>query len=205
MEAGADMKKALQLTREQQARYKALSQEEKDKIEADVHREGQELARAAELKKAYNLDPELWRSKNLSGVAALMLVNAGTTDPITQETFMANYRGKIRELGRETDSALERSLVEYAALCWLRLQWVDMAYSQKSNRGGDIENLDYWDRHLSAAQRRFDKACLDLAKVRRLALPVVQLNIGDKQINVAQVNRVDRDTREEGNGHRDEC
>lgn len=185
------------MTKKQQAAWDAMPQEERDAIDAAAARAVQEAHKAAELAKAdaltkaYNADPELWRDKNLSGIAATMLVRTGTNDPTTEATFMANYQGKIRELSRATDTALERSLVEYAAVCWLRLQWVDMAYSQKVKGGGDIDSLDYWDRHLSAAQRRFDKACMDLAKVRRLALPVLQLNIAGKQQvnNIGQVNK----------------
>lgn len=183
------------MTKKQQAAWDALPQEEKDaidaKVDADLKRKQQQEQedKALELRKAYELDPELWRSKNLPGIAALMCVDATLSgERSTVETFMANYRGKIRELSRDTDTALERSLVEQAALFWLRLQCVDMAYTQ--HRDGTTESLDFWDRHLSAAQRRFDKACLDLAKVRRLALPVLQLNIAGKQQvnNVGQVN-----------------
>jgi hypothetical protein len=184
------------MTKKQQARWDAMPQEEKDaidaKVDADIKREQQKAqeAKALELRKAYELDPELWRSNNLPNIAALMLIKETLhEEPTTERTFMENYKGKIRELSRVTDTALERSLVEYAAVCWLRLQCVDMAYTQHDS--GTFDSLDYWDRHLSAAQRRFDKACLDLAKVRRLALPVLQLNIAGKQQvnNVGQVNK----------------
>lgn len=189
------MRNAQGLTPKQQAKWDALPQEEKDAINASVdadikrEQEAEQKAKALELRKAYELDPELWRTKHLSELAAAVLIG-GLHDPVTEEAFMATYKGKIRELSRSTDTALERSLVEYAALCWLRLQLVDVASTQKSANGGSIDSLDYWDRHLSAAQRRFDKACLDLAKVRRLALPILQLNIADKQQvnNVGQVN-----------------
>lgn len=183
------------MTKKQQAAWDALPQEEKDaidaRIDADLKRKQQQEQedKALELRKAYNDDPELWRSKNLSGVAVDMMLETFVPNaPATKATFMANYQGRIRELSRDTDTALERALVEQVALFQLRLQCVDIAYTQHCN--GTIESLDYWDRHLSAAQRRFDKACLDLAKVRRLALPVLQLNIAGKQQvnNVGQVN-----------------
>jgi hypothetical protein len=179
------------MTKKQQASWDALSQEEKDaidaKVDADIQRKRQQEqeVKAVELRKAYELDPELWRRNNLPNIAADLLIKSTIEEePDTQTAFMENYRGKIRELSRATDTALERSLVEYAAVCWVRLQLVDIAYTQHKDR--TIESLDFWDRHLSAAQRRFDRACLDLAKVRRLALPVLQLNIAGKQ----QVNNV---------------
>ena len=190
METGAGM-----MTKKQQARWDALPQEEKDKIDARTmqaaqeYKKAQEESKAVELRKAYNLDPELWRSKNLSGIAALMFVETTLSGDLpSQVTFMENYRGKIRELSRATDTALERSLVEQAGLCWLRLQCVDIAHTQHSN--GNMEVLEFWDRRLSAAQMRFDRACMVLAKVRRLALPILLVNIADKQQinNLGQVN-----------------
>ena len=191
MAAGAGM-----MSPKLQARWDALPQEERDKIDAEVaagiqrKKKEQEESKAVELRKAYELDPELWRSKHVSSLAVHMFVKRLTLDPVTEETFLATYQGKIRELSRATDTVLERSLVEYAVMCWLRLQWVDAEYSQKNSGGASIESLDYWDRHLSAAQRRFDKACMDLAKVRRLALPILLVNIAGKQQinNVGQVN-----------------
>ena len=41
------------------------------------------------------------------------------------------------------------------------------------------------DRKLSAAQRRYLRACETLARVRKLRLPTLQVNIGEKQVNVA--------------------
>ena len=182
------------MTKKQQARWDALPQEEKDKIDARAmqgaqeYKNAQEESKAVELRKAYNDDPELWRSHNLTKVDALMLIKAAMPNsPTSEATFMANYQGRVRELSRATDTALERALVEQVALCQLRLQCTDFIYTEHDH--GTIEVLDFWDRRLSAAQRRFDKACLDLARVRRLALPVLQLNIADKQqVIVAQIN-----------------
>ena len=45
--------------------------------------------------------------------------------------------------------------------------------------------LEFWERRLSMSQRRSLQACETLAKVRKMKLPSVQLNIGEKQVNVA--------------------
>ena len=46
-----------------------------------------------------------------------------------------------------------------------------------------IVQADFWERRLSAAQRRFLRATETLARVRRLQLPAVQVNIAERQLN----------------------
>lgn len=158
-----------------------LTQAERDAIALELKLDDD---RARKLQKAYNADPELWRSKGITAALAETIARRGFRDATTATVALATYQGKIRELSKPTDTELERSLIEHIALCLLRLQELEAAYPEH----GSIELFDYWDRHLAAAQRRFLNACTALARVKRLALPVVQLNIGDKQINVAQVN-----------------
>ena len=158
-----------------------LTKAGQDKIAVDVR---QDIDKADKLTKAYNTDPELWRSHNLAVLVARTVSHSGFKELTSQAVADANYDGKVRELTRPQDTPLERSLVELVALNWVRLQLVQLHYPEQ----GSITLCDYWDRHLAAVEWRFLKACETLAKVRRLALPVLQLNIGHKQMNVAQVN-----------------
>jgi hypothetical protein len=51
----------------------------------------------------------------------------------------------------------------------------------------DITTLgDYIGRQQNHAHRRFLETAKTLAQVRRLGLPAVQLNIADRQINIAE-------------------
>lgn len=168
--------------------YNVKKQEEKDKAAADVEKETADKIKADALMKAYNTDLELWRSKNLARNAVKALVETLLPDaPIQCATLMANYDGRVRELSRPQDTALELALVEQLAASHTRLQLVSM---QCPLTIGSIEVNDYLDRHLEAAQRRFDKACLTLARVRRLALPILLMNIGHKQqVNIGFVSK----------------
>ena len=54
---------------------------------------------------------------------------------------------------------------------------------------GSTSSVDHWERRLSAAQRRYLRACESLARVRKLGrtTPALQLNIathGGQQVNV---------------------
>jgi len=91
-------------------------------------------------------------------------------------------------LGYEGATQLEQLLIDHAVLCWLRLQDAGCGYSTAMERSQPISSADYWDRHLSAAQRRYLRACETLARVRRLLHPTLQVNIaaqGGQQVNVS--------------------
>ena len=72
------------------------------------------------------------------------------------------------------------------ALCWLRLQLIEQQYSGVQAGNMTLPQGDYWERRLSAAQRRYLRAVETLARVRRLRVPALQVNIGEKQVNIAK-------------------
>jgi hypothetical protein len=101
-------------------------------------------------------------------------------------------RGQVelaQSLGYDTATGLECLLIGTVALCYLRYTDSERRYSQLI-QGGDVSiaQADRWDRRLEAEQKRYMRAVLTLARVRRLMQPVVaQVNIGGQQVNVAQV------------------
>ncbi len=91
-------------------------------------------------------------------------------------------------LGYQGATQLEQLLIEHAVLCWLRLQQVEQGYTAAMERSLPLPQADYWDRHLSAAQRRFNRACDTLTRARRLLNPTLQVNIaaqGGQQVNLS--------------------
>lgn len=179
----------LKLTKAERAAvidYNIQTQEEKDKIDAQVALDIADKNKADKLTKAYNSDPELWRSKNLARIAVKAFIESSMPyAPIQCAQMIANYDGRVRELSRPQDTALELALVEQVAASHTRLQLVSILCPLNVK---SIEANDYLDRRLEAAGRRFDRDCLTLARVRRLALPVLLVNIGHKQqVNVGFV------------------
>jgi hypothetical protein len=90
------------------------------------------------------------------------------------------------ELAGPNPSALERLLVERVVACWLHLHHLEAIYSQQESVR--LDHATYYQRSLSAAQKRYLGAIKALAVVRRLALPVLvaQVNVAHKQqVNVA--------------------
>jgi hypothetical protein len=86
------------------------------------------------------------------------------------------------ELAGPSPSALERLLVERVVACWLHLHFLEAAYINRD--GLTIAQGAYHQRVISAAHKRYLSAIKALAVVRKLALPVLQVNIARKQVNV---------------------
>jgi hypothetical protein len=52
-------------------------------------------------------------------------------------------------------------------------------------RGGMLQQGEYWQQAQERAQRRYLAAIRTLAQVRRLLTPAVQVNIAEQQLNLA--------------------
>ena len=67
------------------------------------------------------------------------------------------------------------------------MQWVEL---QLASFMGLPEvrfvEIQHWEKRLNAAQRRFLRACESLARIRKMKLPPMQINIAQQQVN--QVN-----------------
>src|SRR5262249_48392568 len=88
------------------------------------------------------------------------------------------------ELAGANPTPIERLLVERIVACWLQVQDADIRYAQ-SQRDCTLKQAEYYQRRMSHAHKRYLSALKTLALVRKLALPVLQVNIAKKQVNVA--------------------
>ncbi len=101
------------------------------------------------------------------------------------EEAIAKEAGRLRRAWAGDDpTPLETALAERVAACWLYLHYVEAKYLQVV---GDLTyEQDTWHcRRIEQAERRYLRAIRELAQVRKIQQPTVQVNIGDKQINVA--------------------
>jgi hypothetical protein len=79
---------------------------------------------------------------------------------------------------------LERLLADRFAAGWLSLAVAEGTYHQALERGLGQPDDTFHQQRITRAQRRYLAAIKALAQVRKLGVPAVQVNIGDKQINV---------------------
>lgn len=133
---------------------------------------------------------ELWRDVLSAGHLAEIRVieNAHATAGL-KECWKHRLQGLKKDLGYDDAPLLEKLLIQQAALCWLKLNLVELSYSGTMAQSITLTLGVYWEKRLTAAQRRFTRACETLARVRKLArhTPALQFNIaanGGQQVNL---------------------
>ncbi len=135
---------------------------------------------------------ELWREVlSAAQFAELAVIENSPAVPGIKECWKHRLSSLRKELGYVGAPILEQLLIQQAALCWLRLSLVELQYSHVMKQTITLTLGAHWERRLTAAQRRFTRACETLARVRKLSrnTPALQFNIaaaGGQQVNVSQ-------------------
>jgi len=78
-------------------------------------------------------------------------------------------RDFLMESGHAEASTLEKTLIEHAAVCWMRLSLMEIYYTAVNGADGNtLKRLEYVERRLMLAQRRFTRAVESLGRVRMM-------------------------------------
>ena len=173
---------------------KAPSVEELDEFLRRA-REG-DVATLPALKKMVE-DPNIVDSLggDLANEAQESFVSAAAGNNLAFKTSLNRKLANLRsELAGSTPTPLEKLLVERIVACWLQLHLADIQYAQSKNL--TIRQGEYHQNRMDKAQRRYLFAIKTLAIVRKLATPVLQVNIARKQTNIAGTCVVDGGTSE---------
>jgi hypothetical protein len=121
---------------------------------------------------------------NLAELAETAFVRAAAGDNLLFQEALTRKLELLRaELAGPNPLPLERLLVERVVACWLQVQDADVRYAQARDLSG--QRLDDYQQRMDRAHRRYLSALKTLALVRKLALPVLQVNIARNQVNVA--------------------
>ena len=121
---------------------------------------------------------------NLAKQAQLTLINKFSGQNLLFRESLTRKLDLLRdELAGPSPTPLERLLVERIVACWLHLHHLEAIYSGKEGMSLDLGS--YFQRCITSAQKRYLAAIKTLALVRKLAIPVLQVNIARKQVNVA--------------------
>ena len=135
---------------------------------------------------------ELWRDVMSAGhLAEIMVIQNARATAGLKECWKQRLQVLKKDLGYDEAPLLEKLLIQQAALCWLKLNLVELSYSGTMAQSITLTLGVYWEKRLTAAQRRFTRACETLARVRKLSrnTPALQFNIatsGGQQVNVAK-------------------
>lgn len=135
--------------------------------------------------------PGLWKiAGDLVEQNFLHLITSGELVYAMRESLKVGQEEQRRELGYENAGAMERALIDHVLLCKLRLEICEYKYTSLQKESMTFAKAEYWERKLSATQRRYLRSCETLAKVRKLMRndPTLQVNIaapGGQQVNIA--------------------
>lgn len=145
-----------------------------------------------QLRKMLRERPDLWRALgDMAHNAASHLIDTLEAPESLKLSLQQGWQSLQVELGAAGATSLEQLLIQQVVIAWLRLGIVEYKYTSVTNEAITLTMGDFWERRLSAAQRRFLRACETLARIRKLNLPAIQVNIaadGGQQVN--QVNLV---------------
>ena len=148
--------------------------------------QGEQTALAG-IREMFDREPSLCNALgDLARLAEESLITVASGDnPLTKESLQYKLRGLKEELAGPSPTPLEQLLVERVTACWLQLYYFDTMYAQGLDGGFTQQWSEYHQRRIDRAQRRYLSAIKALVQVRRLLGPMVQVNIAEKQINVA--------------------
>jgi hypothetical protein len=142
----------------------------------------------AELDRILRDVPAVWTvAGDVMNHTALGMINQMKGTYALTASLRTGWEQLQRDLARPSDGPLEALLIQQIALAWLKLAYTEHHHRHFLMAGNvPITQCDFWERRLTAAQRRFLRATETLMRVRRLQLPAVQVNIAEQQVN--QVN-----------------
>lgn len=117
----------------------------------------------------------------------LIKLACSASDPITQEFMKAEADIMLASFGLETASPLEKVIIEQIVNCWIYHSINEYKYASIMTEGSSLNQAEFWERRITASQKRYLRAVETWARIRRLGLPQpapVQVNIAEKQVNV---------------------
>jgi hypothetical protein len=111
------------------------------------------------------------------------ITTAAGENLVFSEALTAKMELLRAELAGPKPTPIERLLVERVVACWLQVQDADVRYAQAKDLS--VKWYEYYQRRMNHSHKRYLSALKTLALVRKLAIPVLQVNIAKKQINMA--------------------
>ncbi len=140
-----------------------------------VRQTNKEKARPADVEELRKMLSEhralgLWRT--VGGIAQAaeltMLSRASFLTPALRECWSERLRQTRLNLGFKDAPEAEQLLISHVALCWLRLNLVEHGYTSNTSGEHTLTAGIYWEKRLTATQKRYTRAVETLAKVRAL-------------------------------------
>ncbi len=145
-----------------------------------------EASELAKVRQILAKDSQAWKMLgDMNAQIRFAAIDSLRENVAAYESICEGIRQMRKDLRSEGQSATECMLIEHVLTCWLQCAMLGRKLEFISANGHSIEAGSYWDRRYSAAHARFLRSLETLGRIRKLKLPTLQVNIGEKQINVA--------------------
>ena len=113
--------------------------------------------------------PDLWQvTADLAYEAALHLIDKLDSSHGVKEALKQGWQALKNDLGYAQAPTLEQLLIDQVILSWLQLNLTQCHYTDITSQVQPLSTLNYWEKRLSAAQRRYLRACQALVQTRKL-------------------------------------
>jgi hypothetical protein len=122
-------------------------------------------------------NPAAWLKHSLAALAG------GEGNLAISEATLAKMDQLRKELEGADPTPIERLLAERAVYCWFTVNVYETLYAQSKDL--TFRQAEFHLRKIESAHKRFLAAVATLARVRKMALPALQVNIGANQVNMA--------------------
>ena len=109
--------------------------------------------------------------------------NTAGKNHAVREALLRKLKLLRAELAGPNPTPLERLLVARVVSCWLQVHDADFRYANAASLS--LAQAKFYEQRMDRTHKRYLSAIKTLALVRKLALPVLQVNIAEKQVNVA--------------------
>ncbi len=115
----------------------------------------------------------------------LQVRNYSGNDFAVREAVYAHLDKLRQELSGDNPNpgVVERFLIERVLSTWLHLHTLETQYANQENP--TLESDNRFQKSLSAAQQRYLATLKELARLRKWAVPSLQINVAREQVNVA--------------------
>jgi hypothetical protein len=110
----------------------------------------------------------LVRLNEVSEQAFNRVTNSLTNSELVKEMFRRQIESKRKGLDYETENVMVKMLIDQVILCHIRLNTFEAFHAEKVKEITTVSSGLYYDKLLTSYQRRLQRACESLAKVKRV-------------------------------------
>jgi hypothetical protein len=169
---------------------RALSEEEA--LDIVQHAKADEPGALGAIRQAVAQYPGVKACADVAYQAEASWINLVSDSSLFFKETLEERLAKLRkDLLGPSASPIERLLVERIVICWMQVNHADWRAADMERHGySSFEQAVYFQERQGRAQRRYLAAVKALAQVRKLLVPVVQVNIAKKQTNVVAAGPV---------------